>query len=214
PMGSEEGAISRPLTVLIPLRSLSGAKTRLDHVLDPAERAELATRLLRDVLEAVRRWGRADRVIVVAADPAIRELADELGAETFVQRSTGMKEGLEEARVSLDGAARTLLVLPADLPTVSAESLERLEAAASEAAAAEPGSRRAAPGARRDGSPFVIVVPDSSGEGTNALLLRPPDAIPFAFGNDSRRAHVAAAERGGAAVRTVHDDELSFDLDT
>jgi len=213
-MGSEEGAISRPLTVLIPLRSLSGAKTRLDHVLDPAERAELATRLLRDVLEAVRRWGRADRVIVVAADPAIRELADGLGAETFVQRSTGMNEGLEEARVSLDGAARTLLVLPADLPTVSAESLERLEAAASEAAAAEPGSRRAAPGARRDGSPFVVVVPDSSGEGTNALLLRPPDAIPFAFGNDSRRAHVAAAERGGAAVRTVHDDELSFDLDT
>jgi coenzyme F420-0:L-glutamate ligase/2-phospho-L-lactate guanylyltransferase len=208
-MGSDAGAIPRPLAVLVPLRSLSGAKTRLDHVLDPAERAELATRLLRDVIEAVQRWGRADRVIVVSADPAVVELAKTLGAEALVQRSTGMNEGLEEARAMLDGTVETLLVLPADLPAVSAASLERLMRAVADL---EDGASSST--SRSDATPLVVVVPDGPGEGTNALLLRPPNVIPFAFGNGSRRAHVAAAEGGGALVRAVRDDELSFDLDT
>jgi len=196
--------------VLVPLRSLSDAKTRLHDVLDPTERAELATRLLHDVIEAVQRWGRADRLVVVSADPAVAGLAESLGAEAFVQRATGMNEGLEEARATLDASTGTLLVLPADLPAVSPAALARLEA---EAGALDE-ARSVENAGRPDWRRLVVVVPDGSGEGTNALLLRPPDTIPFAFGNGSRHAHVEAATRSGALVRAVTDEELSFDLDT
>lgn len=205
-MGSDDSGIARPLTVLVPLRSLSGAKTRLDHVLDPAERAELATRLLHGVVEAVRAWGKADRLVVVAAEDAVTDLAAEFGAESVVQRSGGMNEGLEEARTALDGSVGTLLVLPADLPIVTASALERLERAWAELTAGPDGSA--------DGAGAVLVVTDSAGEGTNALLLQPPGLIRFSFGRDSARAHADASERAGARTRTVRDEELSFDLDT
>jgi coenzyme F420-0:L-glutamate ligase/coenzyme F420-1:gamma-L-glutamate ligase len=208
----EDGTLPRPVTVVVPLRSLEGAKTRLTDVLDPAERAELATRLLRDVVEAARAWGGANRVVVVSADPAVGELAKEMGAEAFLQRSSGMNEGLEEARAALDGGGGTLIVLPADLPAVSAAALERLEATARDL------ERDANVRTKGDGQAgersIVLVVTDRSGEGTNALLLHPPAVIPFAFGDGSSIAHTLAAERAGAAVRTVRDDELSFDVDT
>ena len=207
-MGTDGGGIPGPLVVVVPLRSFSGAKTRLHDVLDPAERAELATRLLRDVVAAVRAWGKADRLIVVSADRAVTALAAELGAEGFLQRSRGMNPGLEELRARIGAATGALLVLPADLPAVTPASLGRIEAAAVDLLGIAPGGT--ADGRGR----AALVVTDGSGEGTNALLLRPPDLIPFAFGPGSRHAHVAAAESAGATARAIHDEELSFDLDT
>jgi coenzyme F420-0:L-glutamate ligase/coenzyme F420-1:gamma-L-glutamate ligase len=196
-----------PVTVLVPFRSATGAKTRLDEVLDPDERAELATRLLHGVIEAVRTWGEADQIVVVGADESVANMATSMGAVGFVQRRPGMNEGLEEARAAFDGNARALLVVPADLPTVTPEALSRL------------GARRADLRARdrdgRDGRPGVaIIVTDADGTGTNALLLDPSGLIPFAFGDGSAAAHAAAARAVGARTSVVTDEELSFDLDT
>ena len=196
-----------PVTVLVPFRSVSGGKTRLGGTLDQEERAELATRLLRGVVEAVRIWGRADRVVIVGADDTVPGIADELGATGFVQRASGMNEGLEEARSALDGEGGTLLVLPADLPIVSAQALERLDARLTELRARDP-----EPG---DGRPGVaLVVTDAAGSGTNALLLEPPSLIHFAFGEGSADAHARAAQQVGARTNVVRDEELSFDIDT
>jgi coenzyme F420-0:L-glutamate ligase/coenzyme F420-1:gamma-L-glutamate ligase len=204
-MGSG-GSLARPLTVLVPLRSLSDPKTRLMAVLDQAERAELASRLLRDVLEAVHGWGAADRVVVVSADRTVSELARELGAEGFLQRSPGMNAGLEEARASVQSG--TLLVLPADLPVATSAALERLARIAAGTSSGDAG-----PAGGHDGR-MAVVVTDGSGDGTNALLLEPPDLIPFTFGPGSARAHLDAAQRAGATGRVIADEELSFDLDT
>jgi coenzyme F420-0:L-glutamate ligase/coenzyme F420-1:gamma-L-glutamate ligase len=195
-----------PVTVLVPFRSATGAKTRLEGKLDPEERGELATRLLRDVVETVRNWGRADRIVIVGGDGSVNGLADELGVEAYPQQAAGMNEGLEEARKALDKSG-TLLVLPADLPAVSPASLDRLRARSTELQAGDRSSG--------DGHPGVaIVVTDSDGTGTNALLLEPPGLIPFAFGDGSAAAHAAAARKAGARTSVVTDEELSFDLDT
>lgn len=195
------------VTVLVPFRSISGAKSRLEGTLDPEERGELATRLLRGVVDAVRAWGRADRVVVVGADDTTSGIADEIGAAGFVQHAAGMNEGLEEARAALDGDIGALVVLPADLPIVTADALRRLDSRVADLRAKDP-----TPG---DGRPGVaIVVTDAAGTGTNALLLDPPGLIPFAFGEGSAQAHAAAARAVGARTSIVRDDELSFDIDT
>ena len=92
--------------------------------------------------------------------------------------------------------ANALLVLPIDLPLVSATALEQLLKPLQDAA-----------------RPLVALVPDRHGRGTNALLLSPPDAIDFAFGGDSRRAHAACAKEAGARYVEV-DGPLSVDVDT
>src|SRR5439155_14589139 len=54
--------------VLVPLKRLNGAKTRLAAVLSPEERAALMRRMLADVAEAVRRAG-IRRITLVCAEP-------------------------------------------------------------------------------------------------------------------------------------------------
>ena len=62
--------------------------------------------------------------------------------------------------------------------------------------------------------PFVGVVPDRHGTGTNGLLLRPPDAIRPAFGEESCERHVAAARGAGIPHAVERLDSLALDLDT
>ena len=109
-----------------------------------------------------------------------------------------MNPALEEAREKAvaDGAT-SLLVFPADLPLLRAQDV---------GAVAEAG----------DGGEesLAAVAPDAAGKGTNALLLRPPDALPFLFGPDSFAAHLDAARERGVKTRVVERPNLGFDLDT
>ena len=63
-------------------------------------------------------------------------------------------------------------------------------------------------------APVVVLAPDRHERGTNALLLRPPDAIPFAFGPDSLARHRAAAAARGLPVRLYRAPGTALDLDT
>jgi 2-phospho-L-lactate guanylyltransferase len=94
------------------------------------------------------------------------------------------------------GATRVLLV-PGDCPALDpAEVDELLE----DADGVEP--------------PDVVVVPDRHGDGTNALLLTPPDAIQPSFGPGSRERHERLAAQAGATFAAVAIPTLSLDVDT
>ncbi len=188
------------IVALVPVRSLSGAKSRLGEPLDPEERADLILALLRRSVEAALEAGRLAGVMVVSMDPELVARARDMGAASFRQESGGLNEALVEARTAA-GAASAVVVLPADLPCVTAFEIDRLVEAA-ELALREAPNR-----------PVVVLVPDRHGRGTNALLLAPPSAIDFRFGEGSRAAHAAAARAAGASYREL-DGPLSFDVDT
>jgi 2-phospho-L-lactate guanylyltransferase len=193
---------------LVPIRGLETAKTRLGENLDPEERVELVTRLLRQTLIATRDARRVDGTIVVTMDPAAAGIAKELHAVGLVERAPGLNEAIEAARsVALARGATAVLVLPADLPSVSAAVVDEVLARAS--------TPIDAPGIDAPDVPagLVALVPDRHGHGTNALAVSPPDAIAPAFGGESRVAHEGAAAAAG--VRYVElDGPLSLDLDT
>ena len=186
------------IAAIIPAGTLEGAKTRLGGTLDAEERQDLAERLMtRTVLAALAADG-IDDVLVVSPDREVLRHAAALGARTLRQRSVGLNAGLVEGRLDVvAGGADAILVLPIDLPFVTAEAV---------AAVLLP---LGAVGAVAD----IVLVTDRHGNGTNALVLRPPHAIAFAFGPGSRHAHRAAAEAVGARYVEV-EGPLAFDLDT
>ena len=186
------------IAAIIPAGTLEGAKTRLGGTLDAEERQDLAERLMtRTVLAALAAHG-IDDVLVVSPDREVLRHAAALGARTLRQRSVGLNAGLDEGRLDVvAGGADAILVLPIDLPFVTAEAV------AAVLAPLDP----VAVGAN------VVLVADRHGNGTNALAVRPPHAIAFAFGPGSRHAHRAAAEAIGARYVEV-EGPLAFDLDT
>jgi 2-phospho-L-lactate/phosphoenolpyruvate guanylyltransferase len=186
------------IAAIIPVGPLEAAKTRLGGALDAEEREDLAERFLSRTLAAVLAVDRLADVLVVTPDRAVLQRAAELGARTLRQRSSGLNAGLAEARDDVvAGGADAIVVLPIDLPFVTAEAIETVLAPMQEDRA---GSR-------------VVLVTDRHASGTNVLALRPPGVIDFRFGPDSRRAHRDAAANAHAEYVEI-DGPLSFDLDT
>ncbi|MDQ2853975.1 MAG: 2-phospho-L-lactate guanylyltransferase [Chloroflexota bacterium] len=180
--------------IIVPHRGLAAAKTRLAPVLDDAEREALARRLLERVLRVAHEA--CGDVVVITPSEALQAQVSAAGARLVVQRGMGLNAGLEQARrEALGDGIDSLLVLHGDLPNLGADDIAALLAAVP-----QPGG--------------VAIAPDRTGSGTNALALRPPDAIGFRFGVGSFDAHRAEAEAAGVALAEVHRPGLAFDLDT
>ena len=184
---------------LVPIRGLQTAKTRLGADLDAEERIDLVTRMLRRTLVATRDAGRIAGTIVVTMDPDAAGIATALRAVGLVERAPGLNQAIVAARsLAVARGATAVLVLPADLPSVSASAIDEIVGAGNDA----PGRRG-----------LVAIVPDRHGLGTNALLVSPPDAIDPAFGESSRATHAARAAAAGATWLEL-GGPLSLDVDT
>ncbi|HEU0237628.1 MAG TPA: 2-phospho-L-lactate guanylyltransferase [Candidatus Limnocylindrales bacterium] len=195
---------SQKVIALVPVGTLEGAKSRLGGALDAEERHDLAVRLLRRTLAATAATPGIAETIVITPDDEVRAIALEAGARPIRQRSQGLNRGLREARAdAIAAGADAILVLPIDLPLVSPDALGELLAPLAAAASLGKPDR-----------PVVALVPDRHGRGTNALLVAPPDAIEFAFGGDSRAAHVDCAADAGARLVELAGGPLRLDLDT
>jgi 2-phospho-L-lactate/phosphoenolpyruvate guanylyltransferase len=180
---------------VVPVKDLRGTKSRLAPVLDPAARAGLTLYMMGRVVSRALEAG-VDAVGVVSPDPIVLNEALKKGAAALPQESRGLNLALEEGRSwATKNGASALLVLPADLPLIEAEDVREVLAAAA------------------GGSP-VVIAPDGARSGTNALYLRPPDALPFLFGPESFEAHLQAAGNRDVEVHVCENGHLSFDLDT
>jgi 2-phospho-L-lactate guanylyltransferase len=189
---------------VVPIRGLETAKTRLGADLDPEERAELVTELLRRTLAATRDAQRIGGTVVVTMDGAAAEVARLHDAIGLVERAPGLNAAIAAARsVAEARGATAVLVLPADLPAISAAALDDLLGTI-EGAPTGDGPRP---------EPLVGLVADRHGSGTNVLYLRPPGVVEPAFGTGSRVRHELAAIAVKARFVEL-DGPLSLDVDT
>jgi 2-phospho-L-lactate guanylyltransferase len=202
-----------PIHVVLPLRSLSGGKARLGGAVDAEERETLILGMARRTVGVLLGWPGCERVVIVSPDRTLlAAVLPESGADgttpddrlvTVVQDGEGLGAAIVAGRTrAIRDGAISLLVLPGDLPELSAASLDQLLDAADAGLAAA------------NGGPLVAIAPAEARGGTNALLIHPPDAIDPAFGEASFEAHLRAAATAGAAVQVVRDEGLGFDLDT
>ena len=191
--------MSAGTVAVVPIRSLTGGKTRLSGAVDAEARAELIRLMLSNVLRAISETAGIDRVVVVSPEPAALALAANLfnHAHLLAQPvdTPGLLPALELGRAhALDAAVDAVVIVFGDLPRLTAADLDAMLHSDAE----------------------VVIAPDRDRMGTNALLLRGPAiaAFPFRFGDASFPAHVAAAAHLGLRVVIVEREGLSFDLDT
>lgn len=181
---------------VVPLKSPEQAKSRLKASLAPAHRRALFFSMAGHVIRTVRESQGVSGAIVVTSSSEIAEFAKAMDCRVVLQpEDAGTSSAFEAgiAQACAEGMS-DLLMLPGDLPLLSSRAVERFMRS----------SRRRA---------SVTIAPDESGQGTNALLCSPPDAIPLHFGPASFHHHVAAARQRGAALQIVKLRELAFDVD-
>ena len=181
---------------VLPVKRFDDAKQRLDRTLNAGTRRALAEAMVSDVLHGLRRAQRVDKVIVVTGESGAEALARAYDAESIPDDDRGHSHA---ARSGVDWALERgydrVLLVPGDCPALDPHEVDEL---------VEGGMS----------APDVVIVPDRHGEGTNALLLAPPDAIAPSFGPGSRARHERAAEAAGARWRIVEPRSLVLDVDT
>ncbi len=187
-MSAEPGA----LCVIVPVKSLGEAKSRLAAVFGPRQRAELVLAMLEDVLIAARAAHDGPLLLLTPDEeyaPAARRAGAELIADAGGGYNAAVAQALAAAGAREAGAA---LLLPADQSR------------------AQPPDLRSAIEALEEHA--VVVAPSRDG-GTGLLGLRPPDAIAPAFGVGSAERHRALGEAAGLAVAWLELPSLRDDVD-
>jgi 2-phospho-L-lactate guanylyltransferase len=188
-------AVADPAWVIVLVKDFDSAKQRLGPVLDPAARKALARS---NAERAIRSASAGERRLVVAGSAEVAAMAERLGSPVVLEPSqlgqnvAGQRGIAHAARAG----ARAVLLLSSDLPMVTKKSV-----------------REVLDFAGRIASPVAVAVPAIGRGGTNALYLRPPDAIALHFGADS-----LASFRREAAARGVHfeihsSEAMALDLD-
>jgi len=179
---------------IVPIKDFTRAKSRLRPLLTAGQCAELAACMATDVLRALRGCAGIGHVAGLGDEPQIRAFAAKQGCEFIAERpDTGLRANLDLAARDLqENGAQTLLIVPGDLPTISATDID-------ECLEKHHGGLTICP-AERDG-------------GTNTLIISPPTGIEFQFGEQSCAKHIHAAEAAGLAHRVEDTPPFRYDID-
>jgi 2-phospho-L-lactate/phosphoenolpyruvate guanylyltransferase len=177
--------------IVLPVKSLDEAKTRLAPVLAPLERAALTLAMLEDVIDVtllLPGW----ETWVISPDEAVLEVAARRRVTPIAEERPPLSAAiLQTEDEALARGASALAVLLPDTPLVTVPALTR---------------------AVHTLGP-VVVAPARDETGTNLLLRRPPTAIASRFGRDSYRRHLEAAGNADVPIAVVEQPELAFDVD-
>ena len=174
--------------VLVPLKRLDRAKSRLTDSLSPAERAELMRTLLDGVLEAVKSASVA-KITLVTSEPIV----DLIGVEIWHDRDLPWNVALEEAMREVV-REEMATIISADLPSLVPGEVKALIAAT---------------------PAHGIAIARAENGGTNAVSMRPPALLRTQFGEPSSAGvHARSAQTRGLEHVIVDLPGLAFDVDT
>ena len=175
--------------MLVPVKRLADAKSRLAAAYGSGTRLALQLELAAGVVAAASAAPTVDRVVVATSDPEASRLA-----EAVSDGDLPWNEGLAHAIAGLRPRPDAVVILAGDLPLVCPDDVEALV--------------RATPA-------LGVAVARARDGGSNGLGLRPPDALMPNFGiPDSAAVHAQRALGAGLEAVICDRPGLALDLDT
>jgi 2-phospho-L-lactate/phosphoenolpyruvate guanylyltransferase len=173
--------------VLVPVKRLDAAKSRLAESLDPGERADLVQELLSLVLASIEEAD-VGPVTIVSAEPLELD-----GIPRFDDRGLPWNEALAAAMAEVV-TEPVVAIVAADLPLLTGEDVRALIMATPECG---------------------LAIARATDGGTNAVSMRPPGRVTTHFGEPgSAEVHERAAWMAGADAHVLERPGLAFDVDT
>ena len=180
---------------LIPVKSLDTAKSRLAEHLTLNQRETLVLDMLQHVIQILRESELFERISVVSSDLRVLERAQAWGVQAQIEERHGHNPSLHAAALKEKASGATaLLTISADLPLLCICDIRGLIES----------SRQHQ----------VILAPSHEGTGTNAILVRPPLAVPYLFGPNSLQSYLQVAQQRQLSVALFHSLGLASDIDT
>ena len=182
--------------VIVPVKDLSRAKERLSSLLSQEDRTSLAYAMLEDVLKALKNSKLADRRFIVTLDSKAIEIAESLGIEIIHEtEQKGESASVDYAsRAAMEMGAESVLVIPGDAPLITSADIDFVLS-------------------KEKDYPSIVFVPARDLYGTNAILRKPPDAIPSMFGNDSYNKHKKLADIENIPYESFENFRIGLDID-
>jgi len=176
-----------PFALLVPVKTLTHAKSRLTGLPDDVRRA-LVTAFALDALAAATSCPAVGTVTVVTDEPDLAGLVRDLGCDVLPDEGAGdLNRVLQRAVLALRPRGPVAAML-GDLPCLLPEDLEQA----------------------LDAVQDTGFVADAEGTGTTLVAVRKPASFMSHFGARSRAAHVAA----GIVEITLEVSSLRRDVDT
>ncbi|MBX3081325.1 MAG: 2-phospho-L-lactate guanylyltransferase [Anaerolineae bacterium] len=181
---------------IVPMKPFQRAKSRLATLLTPEQREALAEKFYRHTLETLRQVKELAGVLVISRDAGVLAIAREYRAYTVHE------SGQPELNAALMRASQVVgaqgadgvIILPADLPLLTPEDVRTM---------LDMGRYHQ----------MIVIAPDRQREGTNALLLIPPNVIRVSYGVGSFERHQQLALEVGATIDIYHSERMSLDVD-
>ncbi len=182
-------------SALVPVKALSAAKSRLIPHLTQEQRNTLVLDMLQHVLRALHDSNMLEQISVVSPDPQVLDYARACGAQALAEELPGHNASLHVAALKeQEVGTPALLTIAADLPLLQVGDIR----AFLEQSHKYP----------------VVLAPSRDGSGTNALLTRPPLALPYLFGINSLQRYRRAANEWHLSSTIYNSIGLALDIDT
>ncbi|HET8912278.1 MAG TPA: 2-phospho-L-lactate guanylyltransferase [Ktedonobacteraceae bacterium] len=180
---------------IVPVKTLTAAKSRLADHLSAYQRQRLVLYMLHHVLDILHASEIFECISVVSADDTVLKKAQSWGATALVEELAGHNPALHAAALrEREAGASSLLTISADLPLLKVTDIHTMVAY---------------------GTTHPIVLASSrEGTGTNAVLMRPPLALPYLFGVGSLQSYQKAARQRGLSAQLYQSEGLALDVDT
>ncbi len=182
------------LWLIVPVKPFAEGKSRLAPILPNPQRAQLSRQLFQHVMAQATATALLAGILVVSRDATLLDGLPPSKINLIAEEGQDLNGAVSQGRqVAVAQGADAILILPADLPRLQTNDIAMLYARGQE-------------------TEGIVIVP-SSDNGTNALLLRPPHVINFAFGPNSFTHHWRAAQAAGVSCLIHKAPHLAFDVD-
>ena len=182
------------VSVIIPVKTYSQAKTRLDVA--PRLREDLCHMMLEEILHTLEASPLVHEIVMVTQEARAQELGRASGATILRDEEAGVNEAVALADAYLAGKGAAIsLVIPQDIPLIRSGDIRFLLKFFTPPAC-------------------VLVVPSRRLDGTNALLRCPPDIMGTHYDDNSYRHHMDMARRATANPGLVYVHSIMRDVDT
>ena len=181
--------------IVVPMKDLSASKTRLAGTLSNGVRNKLVRLLYEKTLNFLIPIADLERVeiAVVTKCNYAKNIAKKLGVQIIEEPSNlGLSDAIFHSAITAKAMGfERLCVIPADLAAPLASDLIAML-----------------------NSETPVTICPSSDLGTNALVVSPPDAIPFRYGSRSSLSHLQEANEKGIRACVMKLDSFTLDIDT